>query len=171
MPHSPVIRHALAMAKHVTVRWHGGLDFDATDPVGAIVPMSSKEDVFGPSLLLLAALGGCTGMDAVSVMTKKRVAFTDYRVEVTGQQREAYPRSYASITVEHIVQGDAVEDRAVARAIELSARQYCMVGATIASGDCTINHRMRIIDRSGERTCDCVTIGPRGAGLARSQDD
>ena len=91
------------MAKHVTVRWHGELDFDATDPVGAIVPMSSKEDVFGPSLLVLAALGGCTGMDAVSVMTKKRVEFDDYRVEVTGEQREGYPRSYSSVTVEHIV--------------------------------------------------------------------
>ncbi len=159
------------MAKHVTVRWHGELDFDATDPVGAIVPMSSKEDVFGPSLLVLAALGGCTGMDAVSVMTKKRVEFDDYRVEVTGEQREGYPRSYSSVTVEHIVHGEAVDDQAVARAIELSARKYCAVGATIASGDCTINHRMRIVDRAGERTCDCVTIGPRGAGLFHDQDD
>ena len=57
------------MTKHVTVRWHGELDFDATDEAGAIVPMSSKDDVFSPSLIVLAALGGCTGMDAVSVMT------------------------------------------------------------------------------------------------------
>jgi len=158
------------MTKHVTVRWHGELDFDAADEAGAIVPMSSKDDVFGPGLLMLAALGGCTGMDAVSVMTKKRVAFDDYRVEVVGQQREAYPRSYTSITVEHIVRGEDVDDKAVARAIELSARKYCMVGATVASGDCTINHRLRIIDGSDERTCDCITIGPRGAGLSHYQD-
>ena len=59
----------------------------------------------------------------------------------------------------------------MARAIELSARKYCMVGATIASGDCTINHRMRIIDEQGERTCDCLSIGPRGAGLSHYEDD
>lgn len=154
------------MTKHVTVRWHGELDFDATEDGGAIVPMSSKAEDFSPGLLVLAALGGCTGMDAVSVMTKKKLDFDSYRVEVTAEQREAYPRAYTSIVVEHIVDGRAISDKAVSRAIELSARKYCMVGATIASGDCSINHRMRITDGSGERTCDCITIGPRGAGLS-----
>ena len=154
------------MTKHLTVRWHGDLDFDATDEGGAIVPMSSKEDGFSPSLLLLAALGGCTGMDAVSVMTKKKVDFDSYRVAVTAEQREAYPRAYTSIVVEHIVEGRGISDKAVSRAIELSARKYCVVGATLATGDCSINHRMRISDEQGERTCDCITIGPRGAGLS-----
>ncbi|MEX1295577.1 MAG: OsmC family protein [Candidatus Limnocylindrales bacterium] len=154
------------MTKHLTVRWHGELDFDASDAAGAIVPMSSKDDVFGPSQLVLAALGGCTGMDAVSVMRKKKVAFESYRVEVTGEQREAYPKAYTRIVVEHIVDGRGISDQAVSRAIELSARKYCMVGATIATGDCSINHRMRVTDEAGERTCDCITIGPRGAGLS-----
>ena len=154
------------MSKHLTVRWHGELDFDATDQGGAIVPMSSRDDVFGPGMMVLAALGGCTGMDAVSVMTKKKVDFDSYRVEVTAEQREAYPRAYTKIVVEHIVDGRAISDKAVSRAIELSARKYCMVGATIATGDCSINHRMRITDENGERTCDCITIGPRGAGLS-----
>jgi putative redox protein len=158
------------MTKQVTVRWHGELDFDAIDEAGAIVPMSSKDTGFGPGRLVLAALGGCTGMDAVSVMTKKKIAFDEYRVEVVGEQRDSYPRSYTSITVEHIVRGQQIADKAVARAIELSARKYCMVGATIASGDCTINYRMRIIDEQGERTCDCLSIGPRGAGLSHYED-
>jgi putative redox protein len=154
------------MTKHVTVRWHGELDFDAADAGGAIVPMSSREDVFGPSQLVLAALGGCTGMDAVSVMTKKKVDFDEYHVEVTGEQRDSFPKAFTSIVVDHIVSGRAVNDKAVARAIELSARKYCTVGATIATGDCSINHRLRITDEQGERTCDCLTIGPRGAGLS-----
>ncbi len=154
------------MTKQVTVRWHGELDFDATDKGGAIVPMSPKDDVFGPSLLMLAALGGCTGMDAVSVMRKKKVDFDSYRVEVSAEQRETYPMAYTSMVVEHIVHGRTISDKAVSRAIELSARKYCKVGATIATGDCSINHRMRIIDEAGERTCDCITIGPRGAGLS-----
>ncbi len=158
------------MIKHATVRWHGELDFDATDEDGAIVPMSPKDDVFGPSLMLLAAVGGCTGMDVVSIMTKKKVDFDSYQVEVSAEQREAYPQSYSSITVEHIVQGTNVSDKAVSRAIELSARTYCMVGATIATGDCAINHRMRITDEAGERTCDCLTVGPRGAGLSHYEN-
>jgi putative redox protein len=164
------MRHAVAMTKEVTVRWHGELDFEATDEAGAVVSMSAKDDIFSASQLVLAALGGCTGSDAVSVMTKKRVSFEEYRVEIRAEQRESYPRSYRSIVVEHIVRGSAIADEAVVRAIELSARKYCMVGATIASGDCTINHRLRIFDDQGERGHDCITIGPRGAGLTHLQE-
>jgi hypothetical protein len=57
----------------------------------------------------------------------------------------------------------------VARAVELSARKYCAVGATIAQGETTIEHRTRIIDENGERTCECLIIGPRGAGLAGAE--
>jgi putative redox protein len=153
------------MTKQLTVRWHGELDFDATDPDGATVPMSSTDDALSPTQMLLAALAGCTGMDAASVMTKKRLDFDTYRVEIAGDQRETDPRAFTSIVVEHIVEGRGIPDKAVLRAIELSARKYCSVGATIASGDCSIDHRMRIIDEQGERSSDCVTVGPRGAGL------
>ena len=154
------------MATHQTVRWDGGLDFEGTDEGGASVRMSPAPDRYGPASLVLAALAGCTGMDAASIMSKKKVAVENYTVEVDAEQREAYPHSFTDITVEHIVEGDSIDDKAVARAIELSARKYCVVGASLASGDASINHRMRIIDENGERTCDCLTIGPKGAGLS-----
>lgn len=158
------------MNKHVSVRWKGGLDFEATDHDGARVGMSTAPEGFGPASLVLAALAGCTGMDAVSILTKKKVAFESYRVEVEGEQREDYPRLFTSIRVEHVLTGSAIEDKAVARSIELSARKYCVVGATLATGDTSINHRVRITDEGGERTCDCLTIGPRGAGLSHYED-
>lgn len=154
------------MTKHVSAQWTGELEFVGTDEGGAAIEMSQSDDRYGPSALILTALAGCTGMDAVSIMTKKRVTFDSYRVEVSGEQREDYPRAFTLIIVEHIVTGADIEDRAVARAIELSAGKYCMVGANLAAGDTTINHRMRITDDRGERTCDCITIGPRGQGLS-----
>lgn len=158
------------MTKQVSVRWHGELDFDAADEAGAIVPMSTKDEAVSPTELLLAALGGCTGMDAVSVMTKKKVDFDTYQVEITGEQRDGYPHAFTHIVVEHIVDGRGISDKAVSRSIELSARTYCAVGATIATGDCAVNHRMRITDEAGERTSDCVTVGPRGAGLSHYEN-
>lgn len=158
------------MGKHQTVRWSGGLDFEATDEGGAQVTMSPAPDRYGPAALVLAALAGCTGMDAASIMSKKKVAVDKYTVEVDGQQRESYPRSFTAITVDHVIEGKDIDDKAVARAIELSARKYCVVGATLASGDASINHRMRIIDQNGERTCDCLTIGPKGKGLSHHED-
>ncbi len=158
------------MTKHVSAGWTGQLDFKATDDGGAVVEMSQTDTAFGPSALVLASLAGCTGMDAVSILTKMRVVFDSYRVEVHGEQREDHPRSFTSIVVEHIVAGAAIRDRDVARAIELSAARYCVVGASLATGDTVINHRMRITDGSGERTCDCITIGPRGKGLSHYED-
>ncbi len=93
------------MAKHVTVRWQGELDFDCTDQAGATVKMSPNPEAYTPSELLLAALAGCTGMDAASIMSKKKVEVEKYTVDATGEQREDHPRSFTSITVEHIVEG------------------------------------------------------------------
>ncbi len=154
------------MSKHVTVRWQGELDFEATDEGGATVRMSPRPEIYAPSALVLAALAGCTGMDAASIMHKKKVALESYTVTAQGEQREDHPRSFSTIIVEHLVEGRSIPDKAVARAIELSARKYCVVGAALASGDASINHRMRIRDETGERTCDCVTIGPQGQGLS-----
>lgn len=157
------------MAKHISVRWaNQALDFTAVSDSGARVALGSADvpDTFRPAELVLAALAGCTGMDAISIMSKKRLEVESYEVHADGDQREAHPHSFTHIVVEHVVRGRAIDDQAVARAIELSARKYCVVGANLASGDTDINHRMRIIDEAGERTCDCITIGPRGAGLS-----
>ncbi len=158
------------MSKHVTVRWQGELDFEGTDDGGATVRMSPRPDEYGPAMLVLTALAGCTGMDAASIMAKKKVAVDTYRVDVSAEQREEHPHLFTTITVEHIVEGKGIADKAVARAIGLSATKYCVVGAALASGDASINHRMRIIDEAGERTCDCLTIGPKGKGLSHYRD-
>lgn len=156
------------MEKHISVHWQGELGFVATSESDARVLMDSTDPPgsYRPPTLVLAALGACTGMDAISIMRKKRVFVERYHVEVVGTQRDEHPRVFTSIVVDHIVEGRAIDDTAVARAIELSARKYCTVGANLASGEASINHRMRITDEAGQRTCDCVTIGPHGKGLS-----
>ena len=161
------------MEKHITVRWGGSaLDFTGTSDEGATVAMGGPDaaGVFRPAALVLAGLAGCTGMDAISIMTKKRLQVESYEVEATGTQRDEHPRFFTHIVVEHVVRGTAIDDKAVARAVELSARKYCVVGANLASGDTEINHLLRVIDEQGERSCDCLTIGPKGKGLSHYED-
>ena len=157
------------MEKRAAARWTSGMDFVASNEDGATVALSNSTTDFRPSALVLGALAGCTGMDAILVMTKKRLQVTRYEVGAVGQQRDDYPRSFTDIVVTHTVEGASLDDVAVHRAIDLSARKYCQVGANLASGDATISHRVRIIDESGDRTFDCVTVGPRGAGLAHHE--
>lgn len=84
-----------------------------------------------PTELLLLALGSCTGVDVVSILRKKRQSVTDYRVEVRGERREDYPRSYKRMEVHHIVTGRNISERSVAQAIQLSEQKYCSVAATL----------------------------------------
>jgi putative redox protein len=84
--------------------------------------------------LLLVALGGCTGVDVVSILKKKRERITDYRVEVGGDRREEYPRSFTKLYVHHVLTGHSLSRSAVAHAIELSEQKYCSVAATLRPG-------------------------------------
>ena len=84
-----------------------------------------------PMELLLLALGSCTGVDVISILKKKRQHVTEYRIEVSGERRADYPRSYTRLHVKHTVRGRRVSSEAVARAIELSDTKYCSVAATL----------------------------------------
>jgi putative redox protein len=84
-----------------------------------------------PMELLLVALGGCTAVDVISILKKKREQVTDYRVEVRGTRREEHPRAFTRMEVRHVVRVRGVSERAVAAAVELSETKYCSVAATL----------------------------------------
>ena len=92
---------------------------------------SERASAATPMELLLLALGGCTAVDVVSILRKKRAEVTDYRVEVRGERREEHPRKYTRIEVRHIISGRGLTERGVAQAIELSEEKYCSVAATL----------------------------------------
>src|SRR5213078_2416000 len=92
---------------------------------------SHRGSAASPMELLLLALGGCTGVDVIDILKKKRQHVTAYRIEVHGDRREEFPRAYTKLYVKHIVSGRGVSKRAVARAIELSDQKYCSVAATL----------------------------------------
>jgi putative redox protein len=87
-----------------------------------------------PMELLLVALGGCTAVDVISILQKKREQVTDYRVEVRGTRRDEHPRAFTRMEVRHVVRGRNVSEKAVASAIELSETKYCSVAATLRPG-------------------------------------
>ena len=92
---------------------------------------SRRHSAATPMEMLLLALGGCTGVDVISILRKQRQQITDYRIEVSGERREEYPRAYTRLFVKHIVRGRSVSKEAVERAIELSDQKYCSVAATL----------------------------------------
>ena len=127
----------------------GPMRFDAESGSGNHVVMDVSEQDGGqnagpsPMELLLVALAGCTGMDVITILRKKRQNVTGYTVSVRGVRREEHPQTFTAIAVEHVVTGHSVSADAVRRAIELSETKYCSVGATLAM-TAAITHSFRI---------------------------
>jgi putative redox protein len=121
----------------VRVKWIDGMRFVATDSIGHSIVMDASKQVggegsgFSPLQLLLAALGGCTGIDIVDIMRKQRQTVDDFEIVVSGQRVKEPPRVYSSIRVEYRVKGRDIKERAVQRAIRLSEDKYCSVGAML----------------------------------------
>lgn len=102
--------------------------------------------------LLLLALGSCTGVDVISILQKGRQQVTDYRIEVSGERRQDFPRAYTRLFVKHIVRGHGVSEQAVARAVELSDKKYCSVAATLRGSAEIVTSYEIIEDNAPEAT-------------------
>jgi len=115
-----------------------------------------------PAELVPLALAGCTAMDVISILRKKRQDVRGYRVETEGQQMDAYPNAFLRIDVTHIVTGVGLDPAAVGRAIELSATKYCSVGSTLSTGITEIHHGYRVVDAEtgAETVADVLVEGP-----------
>ncbi len=104
-----------------------------------------KNAGFRPMELLLVGFGGCSGMDVISILRKKRQPVKGLEINVKGEKRDSFPRVYKEVHIEYVVKGKGVEKEAVERAIALSLEKYCSVGATLA-GTGTITHSYRIVE-------------------------
>jgi putative redox protein len=115
------------------------LIMDAEDGSGG------KNAGFRPMELLLVGFGGCTGMDVISILRKKKQAISGLELNVKGEKTDEYPKIYKEVHVEYVVKGKGIEKEAVERAIKLSLDKYCSVGATLAKAG-TITHSYRIVE-------------------------
>ena len=140
-----------------------GLRLCGTTGSGHSLIMDSAEGDSGPrpAELLLMAQAGCTAMDVISILRKKRQAFTRYEVRVAGDQTEGPPpHVFKTIQIVHEIDGD-VSTEAVRRAIELSATRYCTVTGNLASGLAEIHHAYLVRRPAGDEYGEVVVTGPR----------
>lgn len=77
--------------------------------------------------LVLVGLAGCTAMDVISIMAKKRQPMTNLQVRVNAERSDTHPKVFTKIHVEYVAYGDGVDEKALLRAIELSEESYCSV--------------------------------------------
>ena len=83
-----------------------------------------------PMELLLAALGGCSGVDVYTILKKKRQPVKNIGIKVRGVRRDKHPRIYERIEMEFLV-NEEVDIKALERAVRLSVEKYCSVYAML----------------------------------------
>ncbi len=148
--------------KSACVRLDGdGLRFEARTGSGHRLVVDGAERDTGPrpTELLLVALAGCTAMDVISVLRKKRQPVEDYEVSVRGVQRVEHPSAFTEIVLHHLVRGP-VDTEALRRSIELSAERYCAVGGALSSGVARIRHEFQLERPDGVVAGEVCVTGP-----------
>jgi putative redox protein len=149
--------------KTATVSLVGDMRLEARVGSGHTIVMDDGDGNGGarPSELVGAALGGCTAMDVISILRKKRQAMTAYEVRVTATGEDDHPHNFTRFDVIHVVDGEGIDPEAVRRAIELSATKYCSVGSTLASGELEIHHGYLIRSPGAEDVAaEVLVLGP-----------
>jgi putative redox protein len=121
--------------KEIEAEWQGGSAFIGKNFTGGTVQMGTLNDQPGvsPMDLILVGLAGCTGMDIVDILRKKRQDVKAFIVKVRGLQAETYPMVYKEIEIIYQIWGDNIDRTAVERAIQLSQDKYCSVSAMLKS--------------------------------------
>ncbi|MCJ7717068.1 MAG: OsmC family protein [Anaerolineales bacterium] len=113
------------------VQWKGKLSFSGTADSGFEIPLGSYPEVggdndgFRPMELMAISLAGCTAMDVISILIKKRQEVSDFQVKVYAERAEAHPKVFTQAVIEYHVVGKEISEKAITRAMELSADVYC----------------------------------------------
>lgn len=114
-----------------TVAWKGNMVFNGMPDSGFPVQMDSDSSYGGtnsgvrPMELITLGLAGCTAMDVLSILQKKRQQVTQFEVKVDAPRSREYPKVFTNALITYILTGTNIDVAAVVRSIELSATKYC----------------------------------------------
>ncbi len=118
------------------ITWVEDMQFVAQGETGHAIVMDSSEEVGGhdtgarPMEVLLMGILGCTAMDVISILKKKRQPITGLKIFATGDRNPEHPKYYTKIHLEYVASGD-VDLEALDRSAQLSEDKYCSAIATV----------------------------------------
>jgi len=136
------------MSRKVTARWTGHkVKFDIESASGHTVQID-EDGIFGddeamrPTEMLLGALGGCTGLNAVLLLKKFKQPFKSLEVELDGEQEKDWPRRFTRIDITFRIGWEGKHDsELVDRALDMACNRYCPIHATLSHGVEIKHHR------------------------------
>lgn len=135
----------------VRVKWVEDVMFVGESGSGHTVVMDGPPEAGGRNLgirpmeMLLLGTGGCTSFDVVSILRKSRQPIRDCVAEVTAERAETEPKVFTSIHIHFVISGKGLSEKAVARAVSLTAEKYCSASIMLAQV-ADVTHDFEIIE-------------------------
>lgn len=140
------------MVKIELSRAEGDFGFEAKDAFGHVVKIDSNPESGGvnfgvrPMQLLLMGLGGCSGIDIVSILKKQRQTVEGFDMKIEGERETgAEPSLWKTVHIIFELKGNIDIDKAK-RACALSIDKYCSVAETIRRAGCEITWDVRVLE-------------------------
>lgn len=107
--------------------------FEATNEAGKNLFMDAgpatggKGAAFSPMQAVLAAIGGCSGIDIVSILKKQKQEIESFEMIIDGaREKGAVPSPFTAIHIIYHLKGKIDKEKAQ-RAADLSIEKYCSV--------------------------------------------
>jgi putative redox protein len=138
------------MSEKVSIKWTEDMSFVA-DVNGHKITIDATEKVGGknrgprPKPMMLLALGGCTGMDVVSILKKMRVELESFDVDVEATVTDEHPKYYDHFTIIYTFKGKDLPMEKLEKAVNLSQERYCGVSEMLRKSS-TLDHKIVVID-------------------------
>lgn len=124
--------------------------FNAKDANGHIVKIDTSPETGGqnygvrPMQLLLMGLGGCSGIDILSILKKQRQDVKGFRMSIEGEREpNVEPSLWEDITIVFEIEGNVDQEKAE-KAVALSMEKYCSVAATLRKSGSDIKWKVVI---------------------------
>ena len=105
--------------------FEGSANTGFTVPLGASPAVGGENDGFRPVELLAVGLAGCTAMDVISILQKKKQEIESFEVRVHADRADEHPKVFTHIDIEYVLTGEGISKEAVDRAVQLSTERYC----------------------------------------------
>ena len=113
------------------IKWMQDVSFKGSSESGHEVVLDGPQELGGKGLgmrpmeMMLIGMGGCTSFDVVTILKRSRQQITGCIAEIEATRADEIPKVFTSIHIHFLIKGIDLQDKAVERAIELSANKYC----------------------------------------------
>ena len=113
------------------IKWMQDVSFNGSSESGHEVVLDGPEELGGKGLgmrpmeMMLIGMGGCTSFDVVTILKRSRQQITGCIAEIEATRADEIPKVFTSIHIHFLIRGIDLQEKAVERAVELSANKYC----------------------------------------------